>query len=61
MKTGSKVFFACAPQYLDPFSLTYRWFGAVWRYEANLKIVEGFWFSTQKDDVIKQVKTKWEN
>lgn len=61
MKEGSTVFFACAPQYLDPFSLTYSWFGAVWRYEVNLKMVEGFWFSTQKEDVIKQVNTKWEN
>jgi hypothetical protein len=61
MTAGSTVFFGCAPQFLDPFSLTYRWFGAVWSYEANLKIVEGFWFSTQKEEVIKQIKTKWEN
>jgi hypothetical protein len=60
MKAGSTVFFACAPQYLDPFSLTYQWFGAVWSYEANLKKVEGFWFSTLKEDVIKNVKAKWE-
>jgi hypothetical protein len=61
MKAGSTVFFGCAPQYLDPYSLTYRWFGAVWRYEADLKMVEGFWFSTQKEDFIEQVKAKWEN
>jgi hypothetical protein len=61
MKTDSTAFFACAPQYLDPFSLTYRWFGAVWRYEANLKMVEGYWFSTQKEDLIRHVKEKLEN
>ena len=61
MKTGSTVYFGCAPQYLDPFSLTHRWFTAVWRYEANLKMVEGFWFSAQKEDVIKQIKAKWGN
>jgi hypothetical protein len=61
MKEDSTVYFGCAPQYLDPFSLTYKWFGAVWRYEANLKMVEGFWFSTQKEVVINQVKEKWGN
>ena len=59
MRSASTVFFGCAPHYLDSITLTFRWFGAVWRYEANLKMVEGFWFSNHKEDIIQHVKAKW--
>ncbi|NBD24926.1 hypothetical protein [Paenibacillus glycinis] len=52
-----EVHFACAPGYLDMYSLSYRWFGAVWTYnERYQRLVRGYWFADGQHDVIECAK-----
>ena len=48
MFTSSQLYFGTQPGCLDIFTLRYRWFGAVWKYEGNHQIVLGFWFGDNK-------------
>jgi hypothetical protein len=51
------VYFAHAPGYLDIYTLSYRWFGAVWTLNNELQqLVRGYWFGNEQEEVIRQAK-----
>lgn len=54
MFTSSQLYFGSEPCCLDIFTLRYRWFGAIWKYEGNHQTVLGFWFGDNKRDVVEQ-------
>jgi hypothetical protein len=58
MTRSSSVCFGCIPGCLDIFSLSYRWFGVVWRWEGELQFVLGYWFADNRNELVKQVKDK---
>ncbi len=54
MAATSQVHFGCILGCLDIFTLSYRWFGAVWKYKGNHRMVLGFWFGDNIQDIIQQ-------
>ena len=50
------LYFGCEKGYLDIHNLTYRWFGAIWRYQGSLKIVMGYWFGDSQSEIRKQIQ-----
>jgi hypothetical protein len=58
-QTGNpeEAFFACAPEYLDIYTLSYRWFGAVWTLDTQGgRLVRGYWFGDGVEEVLGQAK-----
>jgi hypothetical protein len=57
----SKVYFGCGCKYLDPYELQYKWFGAVWCYKEDTKMVMRYWFAEKKCDLFYLLKNAgWE-
>ncbi|KIL36747.1 hypothetical protein SD70_31370 [Gordoniibacillus kamchatkensis] len=53
----SEVYFSCAPGYLEIFTLSYLWFGAIWTKDNQSRhSVQGYWFGDCKEDVLTKVK-----
>lgn len=50
------LYFECVPSCLDIFTLSYRWFGAVWTEEAGNQTVLAFWFGNDRQDILDQAQ-----
>lgn len=62
MQKTSLMKFGLGSRYLNPFSLEYGWFGAIWSYTESTRRVEGYWFGHDKKDVITLAKKAgWQN
>lgn len=51
MTSVNRRYYGCVPACLDIFTLTYRWFGAVWRYEDEHQVVDQFWFGDTREQI----------
>lgn len=51
----AELYFDTGSNYLEPCSLQYKWFGAVWRYENSNQIIVGYWFGDYESDILNQI------
>lgn len=57
MNKQPAIFFACDRGYLDPYTLSYRWFGAVWILnDQSEQMVIGYWFGDGREEIVAQAK-----
>jgi hypothetical protein len=54
MEAGT--YFGTGSKYLEPSTLQYKWFGAVWRYTNSTRIIMGYWFGEDEAELLDQSK-----
>jgi hypothetical protein len=64
MLSPSRNYLGCMSRLLEPETLEYKWFGALWTIEESQQIVVGYWFGHRKNDIRQKVNelgvTTWD-
>jgi hypothetical protein len=55
MLNPSLYYLGCMSRLLEPITLEYKWFGALWTIEDAQQIVVGYWFGHRRNDITQKV------